>query len=110
MGMTYFKRYRMEFDLRDWRGGDQGVPDGYELLPYAPGLLRDHAVAKFNSFRQELDANVFPCLSRRDGCLRLMREITSRGDFVPGATWLIRHRQTNPGNGVIQTFAVGTTQ
>ena len=110
MGMTYFKRYRMEFDLRDWRGGDQGVPIGYELLPYASGLLREHAIAKFNSFRQELDADVFPCLSRRDGCLRLMREITNRKDFVPGATWLIRFRQTNPTTGTVQSLAVGTIQ
>ena len=110
MGMTYFKRYRMEFDLRDWRGDDPSVPENYELMPYHPGLLREHAIAKFNSFREELDANVFPCLSRRDGCLRLMREITSRGDFVPGATWLIRFRETNPKTGVIQPYAVGTIQ
>lgn len=110
MGMTYFKRYRMEFDLRDWREADQSVPEGYEVLPYASGLLREHAIAKFNSFRQELDADVFPCLSRRDGCLRLMREITSRGDFVAGATWLIRFRQTNPKTGVIQPYAMGTIQ
>ena len=58
------------------------MPQGYELQPYVAGLLRDHAIAKFNSFRQELDADVFPCLSRREGCLRLMRVITSRSDFV----------------------------
>jgi ribosomal protein S18 acetylase RimI-like enzyme len=110
MGMTYFKRYRMEFDLRDWRGGDQCLPQGYELMPYVAGLLREHAIAKYNSFRQELDADVFPCLSRRDGCLRLMREIASRGDFVPGATWLIRHRETNPTTGSVQALAVGTIQ
>ena len=108
MGMTYFKRYRMEFDLRDWRGDDSCVPPGYELLAYAPGLLREHALAKFNSFRQELDANVFPCLSRREGCLRLMREITSRGDFVPGATWLFRFRQRYTISGVVTPNAVGT--
>ncbi len=110
MGMTYFKRYRMEFDLRDWRGEDPRLPEGYELLPYLPGLLREHAIAKFNSFKEELDANVFPCLSRRDGCLRLMREITSRGDFVPDATWLIRALETNPRTGVVQPYAVGTIQ
>ena len=110
MGMTYFKRYRMEFDLRDWREGDQRLPSGYELVAYAPGLLREHAIAKFNSFRQELDANVFPCLSQREGCLRLMKEITGRGDFVPGATWLIRFRQTHPKSGEMVSYAVGTIQ
>ena len=110
MGMTYFKRYRMEFDLRDWRPGDPSVPPGYDLVPYAAGLLREHALAKYNSFCEELDANVFPCLSRRDGCLRLMREITSRGDFVPEATWLIRARETDPKTGQPRLHAVGTIQ
>lgn len=80
------------------------------MLPYAPELLREHAIAKFNSFKEELDANVFPCLSRRDGCLRLMREITNRGDFVPGATWLIRFRQTQPSTGAVDSYAIGTIQ
>ncbi|MCO8122911.1 GNAT family N-acetyltransferase [Stieleria sp. TO1_6] len=110
MGMTYFKRYRMEFDLRDWHADTPSVPSGYELLSYNPGLIRDHALAKFNSFRQELDANVFPCLSRRDGCLHLMREISSRADFVPEATWLIRYRHSDPRSGAVQTLAVGTIQ
>lgn len=115
MGMTYFKRYRMEFDLQDWQAGDVVVPAGYELVPYAPELLREHAIAKFNSFRHELDAEVFPCLSRRDGCQRLMREITSRKDFVPGATWLVRFRQGGElqASGAslgTQVFAVGTIQ
>jgi ribosomal protein S18 acetylase RimI-like enzyme len=108
MGMTYFKRYRMEFDLRDWRAREIVLPPGYELLPFQESLIRDHAVAKHNSFREELDADVFPCLSRRDGCLRLMREISHRGDFVPGATWLIRHREIYQGKP--QTLPVGTIQ
>ncbi len=110
MGMTYFKRYRMEFDLREWRGQDPVLPADYELLAYSPVLLREHALAKFNSFREELDANVFPCLSKRDGCLRLMGEITNRGDFLPGATWLIRHREADPVSGAIMPHAVGTIQ
>lgn len=110
MGMTYFKRYRMEFDLRNWRPANRAVPAEYELLPYSVELLREHATAKFNSFRRELDADVFPCLSRRDGCLRLMREITNRKDFVPEATWLIRYRAAGPGDPSLERLAVGTIQ
>ncbi|MEM6474253.1 MAG: GNAT family N-acetyltransferase, partial [Planctomycetota bacterium] len=84
--MTYFKRYRMEFDLAGWYESNVTVPPAYELLPFTTELIREHAHAKFVSFRHELDANVFPCLARRDGCLRLMRDITSRRDFVSGAT------------------------
>ena len=90
--MTYFKRYRMEFDLADWNDWECSIPQRYEVISYRPETLRDHAIAKFNSFRCELDADVFPCLAQREGCLRLMREIAGRGDFVSSATWLIRYR------------------
>ena len=92
MGLTYFKRFRMECDLRDALLEPRPVPANYQLVPFRPELVRDHATAKFESFRNELDVNVFPCLGRRDGCLRLMREITSRNTFVPESTWLLRFK------------------
>lgn len=106
MGLTYFKRFRMEFDLRNSTPDSLPVPAGYEFLPYQSELLRDHATAKFLSFRSELDAYVFPCLGRRDGCLRLMREITSRDSFVPDATWLCRYRDPQSG----RPLPIGTIQ
>ncbi len=106
MGITYFKRYRMEFDLSDSVPPAGQVPAGYDFVPYSQDLLREHAVAKYQSFRQELDANVFPCLGRRDGCMRLMREITSRATFVPEATWLCRFRDRESG----RLSPVGTIQ
>jgi ribosomal protein S18 acetylase RimI-like enzyme len=106
MGLTYFKRYRMEFDLSDSVPPSGPVPEGYEFVPYSADLVREHALAKYQSFRQELDANVFPCLGRRDGCLRLMREITSRATFIPEATWLCRFRDRQSG----RATAVGTIQ
>lgn len=106
MGLTYFKRFRMEYDLTASLPASQPVPEGYELVPFANDLIREHATAKYQSFRMELDANVFPCLGRRDGCLRLMREITSRAAFIPEATWLCRYRdpETN------RMVPVGTIQ
>ncbi len=92
MGLTYFKRYRMEFDLRATLPDPGPLPPRYELMPFSEDLVREHATAKYQSFRQELDTNVFPCLGRRDGCLRLMREISTRASFVPEATWLLRFR------------------
>lgn len=105
MGLTYFKRFRMEFDFADpiW---DSHLPACYELLPYHEDLLREHATAKYRSFSHELDANVFPCLGKRDGCLRLMREIARRDSFVPEATWLIRYR--DPATSVAEP--IGTVQ
>ncbi|MGV3483960.1 MAG: GNAT family N-acetyltransferase [Planctomycetaceae bacterium] len=92
MGLTYFKRYRMELDLAGDIFPARPCPAEYEFVPFDDELIRDHALAKFSSFRQELDANVFPCLGRREGCLRLMREIVRRSGFVPEATWLLRYR------------------
>src|SRR5206468_10172756 len=54
-------------------------------------LLEAHAEAKYRCFRREMDANVFPSLSTRDGCRRLMTDITRRGGFVPQSTWLLEY-------------------
>ena len=105
MGLTYFKRFRMEFELGQIPQPNS-VPAGYEVVPFSEELIREHATAKYESFRQELDANVFPCLGRRDGCQRLMREITSRAGFVPEATWLCRYRDPQSN----RMFPIGTIQ
>lgn len=104
--MTYFRRYRMEFDLRRPVPELPPLPYGYEAVAYRDSLLREHATAKYHSFRCELDADVFPCLARQDGCLRLMKEITRREGFVPQATWLLRHRDRSDG----RRLPVGTVQ
>lgn len=89
MGITYFKRFRMEYDLRQplFEAGE--LPTGYLLLSWADNLLDAHSDTKYRSFRCEIDANVFPCLGDQDGCHRLMREIANRHGFLPGATWLL---------------------
>lgn len=88
MGVTYFKRFRMEFDLAGPIPEPDELPDHYALVPWEPLLLDAHAEAKFKSFRYEIDANVFPNLGNRDGCQRLMAEIAHRSTFLPEATWL----------------------
>ena len=81
----------MELDLDRAPNFSVPLPSDYHLVEWDECLIRDHAAAKYNSFRTELDANVFPCLGRRDGCLRLMREIVGRSNFIPEATWLLRY-------------------
>jgi GNAT superfamily N-acetyltransferase len=88
MSVSYFKRYRMELDLRGRRCLPILVPPGYRLLAWQPELLDEHAVAKFESFRQEIDAEVFDCLADLSGCRRLMDEISRKEGFLPEATWL----------------------
>ncbi|MEX0713423.1 MAG: GNAT family N-acetyltransferase [Pirellulales bacterium] len=92
MGLTYFKRFRMEFDLNLLAPGEPRVPPGYRLVAWQPELLPAHAEAKYLSFRTEIDANVFPCLGDFDGCVRLMQEITQKEGFLAEATWLVAWR------------------
>ncbi|HAC93113.1 MAG TPA: GNAT family N-acetyltransferase, partial [Planctomycetaceae bacterium] len=86
--MTYFKRYRMEVRLDGYRGFVT-APAGFQLLSWSSRLLDQHAEVKWESFRQEIDSHVFPCLGQLDGCRQLMRDIAGRQDFVPAATWLV---------------------
>lgn len=65
------------------------IPEGYQLIPWAPSLTDAFAQAKYLSFRNEIDAGVFPCLAEFEGCRRLMREITRKPGFLPEATWLV---------------------
>jgi GNAT superfamily N-acetyltransferase len=99
MGLTYFKRYRMEIELAGRDLSEPALPEGYELLPWDPALLEAHAEAKYESFRTEIDANVFPCLGDSDGCHRLMAEIAGKDGFLPHATWLLTWRE-GPGEPV----------
>jgi len=91
MDLTYFKRYRMEIDLVGQDFSDVELPPGYRFLSWDDALLDTFALAKYESFRDEIDANVFPCLGDLDGCKRLMGQISRKPGFVPEATWLIAY-------------------
>jgi GNAT superfamily N-acetyltransferase len=88
MDLAYFKRYRMEIRLVGRTLTPPPVPASYRLVPWDESLLDAFSRAKYQSFRHEMDANVFPCLSEFDGCRRLMMEIVRKPGFLPEATWL----------------------
>ncbi len=88
MGLTYFKRYRMEIELAGHDFSPAVLMPGYRLIPWHDSLVEAHAETKYLSFRTEIDSNVFPCLGDYDGCLRLMQEIRQKPGFLPEATWL----------------------
>jgi len=92
MGVTYFKRFRMELPLRGVHIGCDPLPDGYELVPWHSSLIETHADVKYRSFLGEVDSRVFPCLGDAEGCVRLMREISHKPGFHAKATWLLMHR------------------
>lgn len=101
MTAVYFKRHKMRVRLEECPQLNaylkkssaenhlrQDLPDGFKLVPWSPRLLNRHAEVKWQSFRNELDAHVFPCLGELNGCRQLMKEISTRRNFVPEATWL----------------------
>ena len=85
---TYFKRYRMELELRELPPVPPS-PAEFECVAWRDDLLETHAAIKFRCFREELDSWVFPSLGSRAGCGELMHNIVTRATFVPEATWLL---------------------
>ena len=86
--LSYFKRFKMELEL--W--GPSAAPplqEGYALVPWHADLLQAHADVLYASFVGSIDAVVFPSLGDRSGCYFLMTEITRKGGFLPGATWML---------------------
>jgi len=91
MDLNYYKRYRMEIDLFGRDLNHRPIPRGYHILPWDESLLEAFAVAKYNSFRNEIDANVFPCLGDMNGCRRLMSDIVRKPGFLPESAWLAEY-------------------
>lgn len=102
----YFKRYRMELDLRQppfaVAGPDgEGIqaarlPTDFHWLPWRDSLLDAHAEVKALCFQDELDSIVFPCLGSLRGCRDLMIAIRGRSGFCPEATWLVAASDISP--------------
>lgn len=86
--VRYFKRYRMELDLRDFQPTIV-LPPGFRWVAWDRSLLAIHAWVKFRAFQRELDSQVFPALSHEAGCLEVMTAIANQRGFCPSATWLI---------------------
>ena len=77
-----------------------------DYLGWDERLVAHHGLAKWESFRREMDVNVFPCLGDREGCKQLMRDIARRDNFVPESTWLAVQRNEQDRFGI----ALGTIQ
>jgi ribosomal protein S18 acetylase RimI-like enzyme len=95
MQISYFKRYRMQIDLHEFSPKLEdpiSLPEHFQMHEWSERLLEAHAEAKYLSFQNEIDCNVFPCLGDQDGCERLMNEISRRSGFLPEATWLITYK------------------
>ena len=85
--VSYFKRYKMEADLRDLP--PPVLPPGFHWLPWSDDVLNAHADILYDSFHQEIDAVIFPSLGNPHGCVTLMNVVSRRLNFLPGATWAV---------------------
>ena len=89
MDLVYYKRFHMEINLAGRNLTPSPLPECFFFLPWEESLLDCFARAKYLSFRDEMDSNVFPCLADFAGCRRLMAEIAGKPGFLPKATWLL---------------------
>ena len=96
LSLNYTKRYRMELNMRRWQRPAIELPIGYRLVPWHASLVEAHGEVKYHSFRDEIDAQVFPCLGDYQGCCKLMTEIQDRDGFVPESTWLAEYVGAGP--------------
>lgn len=106
MPVVYFKRFRMQFNLIESEIPACRVDDTLDWVAWEERFVLQHALAKWESFRREMDASVFPCLGDREGCKQLMRDLSLRDNFIPETTWLAVARDNNSRMGQ----AVGTIQ
>lgn len=91
MASSDYKRFRMEIDLQRFDHPVPALPEGYHWVPWSQMLCERHATVKWKAFRNDVDGRVFPCLSERDGCRRLVSEIARQPHFAPDATWLLTY-------------------
>jgi ribosomal protein S18 acetylase RimI-like enzyme len=84
--VSYFKRYKMEVDLRDLP--PPLLPSDFHWLPWSEVALTGHAEVLYDSFHQEIDAVIFSSLGSPEGCVTLMNVVSRRMNFLPDATWL----------------------
>lgn len=89
MTVATYRRYQMELEVRRKALAEPDLPPGYQWQCWLPGRCLVHARVKYESFVNDLDGRVFPCLGDRAGCRRLMFDISQHSGFLPGATWLV---------------------
>jgi ribosomal protein S18 acetylase RimI-like enzyme len=71
------------------------LPSEFWYVPWSSALIEIHADIQYRGFCNDLDAKLFPTFRKYDSCLRLMQSLSGGSTFMPEATLLIAHGQTN---------------
>lgn len=85
----HYKRLKMQLDLQRPLE-EPRLPDGYQFVPWQPLIQDRHAQVQWRSFREDMDGQLFNCLSSLAGCRRLLRETVHHPQFAAAATWLVK--------------------
>ncbi|MDR3110872.1 MAG: GNAT family N-acetyltransferase [Planctomycetaceae bacterium] len=93
MRVKYIKRFQMVYDFTKIPPPSDTLPRGFGWVTWRDDILAIHARVMFESFRNTIDATLFPTFSQHDRCLRLMESIASNSYFEPMATMLITHNR-----------------
>jgi ribosomal protein S18 acetylase RimI-like enzyme len=111
MSITYYKRFKMDIDLRGIPSVPR-LPDGYFWVPWDEALLDLHAEVHYQAFCSAVDVRLFPTFGDRHACTHLIREIRRKPGFLAGATWLIACAEGCCGSvqGVVERFGYGSIQ
>ncbi len=89
--IRHYKRLRMQLDLRRLLEDPQ-LPDGYQFVPWQPQFQERHAQVQWRAFRNDVDGQLFLCLSNLSGCRRLLRDTVHHSQFSEYGTWLVQFR------------------
>lgn len=85
----HYKRLRMQLDLRRLPEAPR-LPDGYHFVPWQPLFQERHAQVQWRAFRNDVDGQLFDCLSNLAGCRRLLRDTVHHAQFASEGTWLVQ--------------------
>ncbi|MEO2035191.1 MAG: GNAT family N-acetyltransferase [Planctomycetaceae bacterium] len=85
----HYKRLRMQLDLQKSLAAPQ-LPDGYHFVPWQPLIQERHAQVQWRAFRNDVDGQLFHCLSSLAGCRRLLRDTVEHTQFSMSGTWLVQ--------------------
>lgn len=89
MAVTYFRRFRMQIDLRKVTLRAPVLPEEFRWVPWSWQAAQRHAYVKHHSFAGEIDAEVFTCFTTQESCRELMDALSRLDAFLPTTTWLI---------------------
>lgn len=98
INVEYIRRYEMLYQFDPFEIGEKDLPTDFIWFPWDDRLADVYARVQYLGFRGEVDSEVFPTFRRFDSCWRLVRQIMSKPEFMPSASWLVGERKES-GNG-----------